>query len=518
MQIPEQIGRYQIIGMIGKGGMGFVLKGYDATLQRQVAVKILYPHLAQDESTVSRFLAEARAAASLQHPNIIAIYEAGEDKGLYYFAMEFVDGKDLASVIRERGRLRLEEALPILEQIASALDYAHQKGIIHRDIKASNIMVTVDGLVKVTDFGIARVLGGERFTQTGVLVGTPEYMAPELWEGKEADKRADIYALGILAYEILIGRVPFEGDTPLTIGYKHVNELPPPPTNFDSSLPDHVNDAILQALAKNPDHRFQTATAFVDVLRGDHLKSKISSLSAEVFPLSGTTTTATAKKVWLPMGLISMTLAFLGLIFIIVAINQSRNPYNSRDIEITSPKPAKPSQPAPLVSEPKVPLPEPKTSKFEDKSSWIVKASSSRNSYYDRSSGTYIHYLPEYAVDGTLVKAWGVRGKGIGEWIKIIFPSSRTITRIGIVPGYAKSHPRYGNLFRLNNRVKDVRLEFSDGSSVQFTFTDTESMQYINLDPPVQSQYVKIIIESIYRGTKWNDTLISEIEIWGLEK
>jgi serine/threonine protein kinase len=180
MQVPEQIGRYQIIGMIGKGGMGFVLKGYDATLQRQVAIKVLYPHLAQDENTVARFLTEARTAASLQHPNIIAIYEAGEDKGLYYFVMEFVDGKDLGTIIRERGRLRLEEALPILEQIGMALDYAHQRGIIHRDIKASNIMVTVEGLVKVTDFGIARVLGGERFTQTGVLVGTPEYMAPEL--------------------------------------------------------------------------------------------------------------------------------------------------------------------------------------------------------------------------------------------------------------------------------------------------------------------------------------------------
>jgi serine/threonine-protein kinase len=516
MQVPEQIGRYQIIGMIGKGGMGFVLKGYDATLQRQVAIKVLYPHLAQDENTVARFLTEARTAASLQHPNIIAIYEAGEDKGLYYFAMEFVDGKDLGTIIRERGRLRLEEALPILEQIGMALDYAHQRGIIHRDIKASNIMVTVEGLVKVTDFGIARVLGGERFTQTGVLVGTPEYMAPELWEGKEADKRADIYALGILAYEMLIGRVPFEGDTALTIGYKHVNERPPLPTHFDSSLPNHVNDAILQALDKNPEHRFQTAMAFVNVLKGGYLGSKVPPLSVEVSPLSGITTHA--KKIWLPMGLVATVLAFLGLIFIIVAINQGRNPSNSRDTKITSSNLAEPSHSAPFVSKPKIPLSEPKPFKFEDRSSWIVKASSTHNSYYDRSSGTYIHYLPEYAIDGTLVKAWGVHGEGIGEWIKIVFPSVRTITRVGIVPGYTKSHPKYGNLFRLNNRVKGVQLEFSDGSSVQFTFTDDERMQYINLDPPVRSQYVKITIKSIYRGTKWNDTLISEVEVWGYEK
>jgi len=267
MQVPEQIGRYQIIGMIGKGGMGFVLKGYDATLQRQVAIKVLYPHLAQDENTVARFLTEARTAASLQHPNIIAIYEAGEDRGLYYFAMEFVDGKDLGTIIRERGRLRLEEALPILEQIGMALDYAHQRGIIHRDIKASNIMVTVDGLVKVTDFGIARVLGGERFTQTGVLVGTPEYMAPELWEGHEASKASDIYALGVLTYEMLTGEVPFTGTTPMAIGYKHVHEEVPV-DKLRGIISDDALEALKISLAKSPERRFQSAVAFVRALKG----------------------------------------------------------------------------------------------------------------------------------------------------------------------------------------------------------------------------------------------------------
>jgi len=266
MQVPEQIGRYQIIGTIGKGGMGFVLKGYDPTLQRYVAIKILYPHLAQDESTVARFLTEARTAASLQHPNIIAIYEAGEDKGLYYFAMEFVEGKDLATIIRERGRLSLEEALPILEQIAMALDYAHQRGIIHRDIKASNIMVTKEGLVKVTDFGIARVLGGERFTQTGVLVGTPEYMAPELWEGREASKASDIYAFGVLTYEMLTGEVPFTGTTPMAIGYKHVHEEVSV-GKLRGLIGDDALEALKISLAKLPERRFQSAIAFVRALK-----------------------------------------------------------------------------------------------------------------------------------------------------------------------------------------------------------------------------------------------------------
>jgi len=270
--LPEQISRYRVLGLIGKGGMGIVVKGYDEMLQRTVAIKILSPHLAQDETTVARFLSEARAAASLQHPNIITIYEAGEDKGLYYFVMEFVNGKDLATVLRERGSLSVEETLVIAEQIASALDYAHQRGIIHRDIKASNIMVTVDGLVKVTDFGIARVLGGERFTQTGVLVGTPEYMAPELWEGKEASKASDIYAFGVLVYEMLTGEVPFSGTTPMAVGYKHVHE-PIPVERLKGHVSDGIIEALQIALSKFPEQRFQSTGAFVRAMKEEQQRA-----------------------------------------------------------------------------------------------------------------------------------------------------------------------------------------------------------------------------------------------------
>ncbi len=270
--LPEQISRYRVLGLIGKGGMGIVVKGYDEMLQRTVAIKILSPHLAQDETTVARFLSEARAAASLQHPNIITIYEAGEDKGLYYFVMEFVNGKDLATVLRERGSLSVEETLVIAEQIASALDYAHQRGIIHRDIKASNIMVTWEGLVKVTDFGIARVLGGERFTQTGVLVGTPEYMAPELWEGRDASKASDIYAFGVLVYEMLTGEVPFSGTTPMAVGYKHVHE-PIPVERLKGHVSDGIIEALQIALSKFSEQRFQSTGAFVRAMKEEQQRA-----------------------------------------------------------------------------------------------------------------------------------------------------------------------------------------------------------------------------------------------------
>jgi WD40 repeat protein len=182
-------------------------------------------------------------------------------------AMEYVEGQDLATLLRERGRLHPDEAIAILKAIASALDYAHQRGVIHRDVKPSNVLVSRDGVVKLMDFGIARVIGGERHTKTGVLVGTPEYMAPELWEGKEADKMADLYALGVMAYEMLTGEVPFTGATPVAIGYKHVHEEVPI-ERLERVVDRFVIEAIKLAMAKKPERRFANCMAFVRAMEG----------------------------------------------------------------------------------------------------------------------------------------------------------------------------------------------------------------------------------------------------------
>ena len=252
------IGRYQLLQVIGKGGMGVVYLAKDPILQRLVAIKVLAPHLASDETVIARFINEARIAASLQHPNIVTVYEAGQDGDFVFMAMEYVEGQDLAALLRQRGRLHPDEAIAILRGVALALDYAHQRGIIHRDVKPSNVLVSEDGVVKLMDFGIARVVGGERHTKTGVLVGTPEYMAPELWEGKEADKMADLYALGVMAYEMLTGEVPFSGETPIAVGYKHVHgEVP------RSGMVDEV---LRVAMAKERGRRFQSGMAMVTAL------------------------------------------------------------------------------------------------------------------------------------------------------------------------------------------------------------------------------------------------------------
>ncbi|MFA0740251.1 MAG: hypothetical protein DFNUSKGM_000353 [Candidatus Fervidibacter sacchari] len=257
----SSIGRYQLLRVIGKGGMGLVYLARDPILQRLVAIKVLSPHLSSDETVIARFINEARIAASLQHPNIVTVYEAGQDGNFVFMAMEYVEGQDLASLIRQKGKLHPDEAIAILKAVASALDYAHQKGVIHRDVKPSNVLISNDGVVKLMDFGIARVVGGERHTKTGVLVGTPEYMAPELWEGKDADKMADLYSLGVMAYEMLTGEVPFTGDTPIAIGYKHVHsEIP------RSGLGGMVDEVLKVAMAKEKEKRFQSGMAMVMAL------------------------------------------------------------------------------------------------------------------------------------------------------------------------------------------------------------------------------------------------------------
>jgi predicted Ser/Thr protein kinase len=259
-----KIGRYEIIGELGRGGMGVVLLGHDPTLGRRVAIKVLADHFAQDRALVERFLSEARAIAALQHPNIVSIYEAGEDGGKPFFAMEYVEGRDLSALVQESGRLSLPQATEIVSQIAAALDFAHGKGIVHRDVKPANVLITNDGHVKVTDFGIAKVAGQTSHTAAGMLVGTPDYMAPELWQGKPAVPASDQYALAVVAFELLSGELPFSGDTPMTKGYSHVNNPIPhvAQAGMKTGMAPRLNATLAQGLAKQPEKRFQSTSEF----------------------------------------------------------------------------------------------------------------------------------------------------------------------------------------------------------------------------------------------------------------
>ncbi|WP_333691732.1 serine/threonine-protein kinase, partial [Chloroflexus sp.] len=264
----RRIGRYEVIEELGRGGMARVYRARDPQLQRIVALKVLAAQLSLDAEFIKRFEREARTAANLRHPNIVTVYDIGEDQGLHYIAMEYIDGLPLHTILERRGTLGLEYAIALLEPIAAALDYAHQAGAVHRDVKPHNIMVDRNGRVVLTDFGIAQTLEADdqRLTRTGVFMGTPEYISPEQAEARRVDGRSDLYSLAVVAYEIITGRVPFSGPTPQLI-LAHAQLPPPPLSSVAPDLPTDLDLVMSRALAKRPERRFQTGAAFVAALR-----------------------------------------------------------------------------------------------------------------------------------------------------------------------------------------------------------------------------------------------------------
>jgi serine/threonine-protein kinase len=248
--------------------MARVYRAVDTQLQRTVALKILAAQLSLDPEFVRRFEREAATAAGLRHPAIVTIYDVGEQDGLYYIAMEYVQGRSLHAILEEHTALGLGYALAILDPVAQALDHAHRQGAVHRDIKPHNILISVDGRVLLTDFGIAQTpdADSERLTRTGVFMGTPEYISPEQAEARRVDGRSDLYSLGVVAYEIVTGRVPFAGATPQLI-VAHAQIPPPPPTSILAYLPGELDQVLVRALAKRPEQRFPTGAALVAELR-----------------------------------------------------------------------------------------------------------------------------------------------------------------------------------------------------------------------------------------------------------
>ena len=264
--VGNQLGKYEIKAEIGKGGMGIVYLGYDPLLDRQVAIKVLAPHLVWEEGFVERFLREARAAARIKHPNIVTIHDVGQEEDQFYFVMEYLAGQTLAEYIRERGALPPSEVESILTPVADALDYAHRHELVHRDIKPGNIIIGPTGQVTLTDFGIARAAQETRLTTAGTIMGTPEYMSPEQAWGEDVDYHTDLYSLAVVAYEMLSGRVPFRGTTPHAVLYKQIHEPPPPVQETRPELPASVDVVLVRALAKEPSKRYSTVRAFVDEL------------------------------------------------------------------------------------------------------------------------------------------------------------------------------------------------------------------------------------------------------------
>jgi serine/threonine-protein kinase len=281
--------RYQLQDPIGRGGMATIYRGRDIRMERTVAVKVLREVYSTDPKFVTRFQREAKAASALTHPNIVQVYDYGQSDGSYYIVMELIEGADLRRYLRSRGVLAIDRAIIIAHDVALGLSAAHRRGIVHRDVKPQNVLVGRDGSIKLTDFGIASVykdINAERLTTTGMTLGTVQYYAPEQAQGEIVSPAADVYALGIVMYEMLTGRTPFDGDTPVAVAMQHIQDAPIPPTQYNPNIPQVLEDIILRCLEKVPEMRYRDGGMLARALEvlgedemGENLPSKLSSAS-----------------------------------------------------------------------------------------------------------------------------------------------------------------------------------------------------------------------------------------------
>lgn len=355
--------RYEMGSPLGKGGMAHVYRGTDRVLDRTVAIKVLSGKYASDDSFVTRFRREAQAAAGLNHANIVGVYDTGDEGRMHYIVMEYVEGETLGDVLRREGRLDPERAAAVAAEVATALHAAHEKGLVHRDVKPGNVMIDSEGRVKVVDFGIARAAADDTLTQTGLILGTASYLSPEQAQGRPVDARSDTYSLGCVMYEMLTGQAPFSGDTPVAIAYKHVNETPPRPSELEPSIPPHLDEAVTRALEKDPDARFPTAQAFRAAVAGGGLGTATIPIAAaaggdtDVLPVTtpeepvGPPSRPSRGLSWFPVALLAA--AVLAAIGVVAAASREPGPAGERaDRQAAGqeqPPAEEPTPPAPSV-------------------------------------------------------------------------------------------------------------------------------------------------------------------------
>lgn len=307
--IGKTIGRYRITQHLGRGGMAEVYKAHQASLDRDVAIKLMHGFLADEKGFLARFEREAKVVATLRHPNIVQVYDFDADHGIYYMVMEFINGETLKARLQtleaKSEWVSLDDAARIVLAVGSALKYAHERGMVHRDVKPANVMITTDGQVILTDFGIAKIVSGSNLTASGAMMGTPSYMAPEQGLGQPGDERSDIYSLGVMLYQLVVGRLPFNADTPLAVVLKHINEPLPLPRLFKPDLSEALNAVMLKALAKDPNKRYPKVSEMLADLRravdlpADETQSETATTSSSI-KLSGATIVGRVSGLTLP--------------------------------------------------------------------------------------------------------------------------------------------------------------------------------------------------------------------------
>jgi len=333
--------RYEFMEELGKGGMGKVYKVFDTRIKEEVALKLLKPEISDDEKTIERFTNELKFSRKIVHKNVCRMYDLGEEEGAHYITMEYVPGEDLKSFIRRAAPLSIGKSVSIARQICEGLSEAHSVGVVHRDLKPGNIMIDKDGNARIMDFGIARSLKAEGITSVGVIIGTPEYMSPEQVEEKATDQRSDIYSLGVILYEMMTGRVPFEGDTSLSIVLKHKTEIPKDPRELSALIPETISHMILRCMEKKKEDRYQSVNELLnelDQINIDDTQVKEERKRPKLFPF------AKPKKERKPTGFINKILKYryralvlLLIVYVIISIISLLNDaiYNERLEKIT---------------------------------------------------------------------------------------------------------------------------------------------------------------------------------------
>ncbi|MCU0587773.1 MAG: protein kinase [Syntrophobacteraceae bacterium] len=332
-----QYGRYEIVKELGRGSMGVVYQAHDPRIDRAVALKVLRPDRVDSEALVRRFVKEAKAAGRLSHPSIVVVYDIGEDHGTVYISMEYLEGRPLNDVLKGR-RLTIEQALRIAIQVCDALDYAHRKGIVHRDIKPSNIILQPDGSVKITDFGIARIEDphATQQTQAGEILGTPAYMSPEQVLGQSVDGRSDLFSLGVILYELTVGRRPFSGESLATMLHGITHDEPPEPRELNPALPGDLSRLILQSLAKDPRQRFATGGALSEAIRGC-----LDRVMADSGPLPSPVLQKHPRTIPVPLVLVTLAVAFglaAGSFFLLGSGSKDSQPPSDPGIQQSEPR------------------------------------------------------------------------------------------------------------------------------------------------------------------------------------
>ncbi|MBR4915755.1 MAG: protein kinase [Fibrobacter sp.] len=482
---------YDLIGTLGKGGMGLVYKALDKKLKREVAFKIL--DASADEEAIQRFYLEAQAMKELDHQNIVHVFDFGKQNNQLFIAMTYVQGFSLSDVLQRQSKLPFDAIEVIIRQIARGLLYAHSKGIVHRDVKPSNIMLTRDNRVYVMDFGISYIqeMEKDRLTKTGMTMGTPEYMSPEQCHGDEVTLQSDIYSMGVILYEMTCGRLPFQGNRPVEIALKHVQEPPPDPKQFRPDMPKGLSELILKCLKKKLNERFHDMQEFLDecdqvfppkdVHNGMKFGKK-QSLLRHTTSIAEAATRIPASVRVIRRRLTALAISLFPLIILLmVLLMLTYKPESTlREIEWDD-----------------------VLGNFEQSA---IEA--------DISGGYPIDNL----IDGDLTTAWlnAMPAKPQNPVLTLFFDKKTLITHIGFAVGYQKSvDDPFGDRFRIFKKPKTLTLETKEGFKQKIKLENVKGMQYPVLQA-METSEIKIYLDEVYDADN-KDFAISEIRMLGME-